>query len=93
MILANEMNKPMVILGVILVIAGIGAAAYFGFGTRLRDYGSYGIAIVGVLIAIGGVMMKPGGTTPKGQFKCAKCGMTFSSQAALDQHSKDKHGL
>ncbi len=87
------MNKPMIILGVILVIAGIGAAAYLGFAMRRLVYGSYGIAIIGVLIALGGVMIRPAGTAAKSQFKCAKCGMTFSSQSALDQHAKDKHGM
>ncbi len=92
-LLRSKMNKALIILGVVLVIAGIGVAAFYGFTARTRVYGGYGIAIVGVLIAIGGAMMKAPGAAAAGQFACAKCGMKFASQAALDQHTKDKHGM
>jgi uncharacterized C2H2 Zn-finger protein len=38
-------------------------------------------------------MMGQAGSKTTNQFKCDKCGMTFGSQGALDQHSKDKHGM
>ena len=56
------MNKNLLILGIILIVAGAAGATYFisqNEGTRLRTYGLEGIAVVGVLLAIGGVMMKP----------------------------------
>ena len=89
------MKKYVVILGIVVLIAGIAGAAYYGFAARRLVYGSYGIAAIGVIIAALGALMKTttvGGTT-KDEFKCAKCGATFGSQAALDQHTKDKHGM
>lgn len=87
------MNKAILILGIVILAAGLAIAGYYNFAPRTRVYGSYGIAIVGVLIAIGGAMMKTSGTTATAQFACAKCGIKFSSQTALDQHTKDKHGM
>lgn len=89
------MKKYIVILGIILLIAGIAGAAYYGFAARRLVYGSYGIAAVGVIVAALGALMKTTavGGTSKSEFKCAKCGASFGSQAALDQHSKDKHGM
>ncbi len=87
------MNRPVLIAGVILIVVGAAVYAYFSSaGHHTIPLGGIGLAVLGVLVAIGGVMMKPAGALPKGQFKCDKCGMIFSSQSALDQHSKDKHG-
>lgn len=90
------MKIIVVIIGVILLIAGIGGAAYYGFVPRTRVYGAIGVAVVGIIIAGLGVMTKTvpaGDAATTGQFKCAKCGATFGSQSALDQHTKDKHGM
>lgn len=87
------MNRVILILGVIILIVGIAGAGYYGFATRTRVYVAYGVAIFGVLIAIGGAMMATPGAGVKGQFACAKCGAAFGSQSALDQHTKDKHGM
>ena len=90
------MNKNLLVLGIILIVAGAAGAAYFisqNEGTRLRTYGLEGIAVVGVLFAIGGVMMKPKTTNAIQQFNCSKCGATFSSDMALKSHIKDKHGM
>ena len=83
------------ILGVILLIAGIGGAAYYGFVPRTRVYGAIGVAIVGVIVAALGAMTKTTGVgaTSTGQFACATCGAKFGSEAALNQHTKDKHGM
>ena len=84
-----------VILGVILLIAGIGGAAFYGFAPRRLVYGAYGVAVIGIIItALGGLMKTTStGATTTGQFTCAKCGAKFGSEAALNQHTKDKHGM
>jgi hypothetical protein len=89
------MKMYIVILGVILLIAGIGGAAYYGFVPRTRVYGAIGVAVVGIIIVALGAMMKTTtvGATATGQFTCAKCGAKFASEAALNQHTKDKHGM
>ena len=90
------MNKNLLILGIILIVAGAAAAGYFisiGESGRTRTYGSEGVAILGVLLAIGGFMMKPRTTTATQQFSCSKCGATFGSDMALKSHMKDKHGM
>lgn len=91
------MKMPIVILGVIVLVAGIGTWGYlYPMNTHHTiQLGGIGLAVVGAILAAAGVMMKTVsvGGTPTGQFKCAKCGATFGSQAALDQHSKDKHGM
>jgi hypothetical protein len=89
------MKMYIVILGVILLIAGIGGAAFYGFAARRLVYGAYGIAALGVVIAALGALMKTtsSSTTTTGQFACAKCGAKFGSEAALNQHTKDKHGM
>ncbi len=87
------MRKAIVILGVLILIAGIGIAAYYGFVMRNRVYGGYGLVVVGVIIAIGGAMMGPSTVMKTGQFTCEKCGAQFGSQVALDQHSRDKHPM
>lgn len=85
----------MVILGVILLAAGLGGAAFYGFVPRTRVYGAIGVAIVGIIVLALGAMTKTtsAGATTAGQFTCAKCGAKFSSDAALSQHTKDKHGM
>jgi hypothetical protein len=89
------MKMYIVILGVILLIAGIAGAAYYGFVPRTRVYGAIGVAVVGIIIVALGVMTKTTsvGATTTGQFTCAKCGAKFGSEAALNQHTKDKHGM
>jgi len=91
----RKMKMYIVILGIILLIAGIGGAAYYGFVPRTRVYGAIGVAVVGIVIAALGAMMKTTSVsaTTTGQFTCAKCGAKFSSEAALNQHTKDKHGM
>jgi hypothetical protein len=93
------MNRPFLVIGIILLALGI-AAFYVTSQTNLiggRTHSTYplagiGLAVLGALILVGGAMMNRPGAKTAEQFKCAKCGMTFGSQAALDQHSKDKHG-
>ena len=90
------MNKNLLILGIILIVAGAAGAGYFfsqNEGTRLRTYGLEGIAVLGVLLVIGGVMMKPKTMNATTQFTCSKCGATFNSDLALKSHMKDKHGM
>lgn len=93
------MNKGLLIIGVVLLIAGGAAAGYFisiGETTRLRTYGSEGVAVLGVILAVAGVVMKPRttmATAASSQFKCSQCGATFGSDAALKSHMKDKHGM
>lgn len=84
-----------IILGVLLLIAGIGGAAYYGFAMRRLVYGAYGVAVIGVILAALGALMKTGiaGAAKNSEFTCAKCGAKFGSEAALNQHSKDKHGM
>jgi len=50
---------------------------------------------LGAIIAVGGAMktVSVGATTGAGQFACAKCGAKFGSEAALNQQTKDKHGM
>jgi drug/metabolite transporter (DMT)-like permease len=95
------MNKSVVVLGIILVVVGVSVFSVSYYTTLIQNrthrgiipFGGAGLAVLGALIAAGSVLMKPSGSKVAGQFKCAKCGMTFGSQAALDQHSKDKHGM
>jgi hypothetical protein len=93
--LIEKMKKYIVMLGVILLIAGIGGAAYYGFAARRLVYGAYGVAAIGVVFAALGALMKTTSATTAttGQFACAKCGAKFGSEAALNQHTKDKHGM
>jgi hypothetical protein len=89
------MKMYMVILGVVLLIAGIGGAAFYGFVPRTRVYGAVGVAVVGIIVAALGALMKTTavGATATAQFTCAKCSAKFASEAALNQHTKDKHGM
>lgn len=88
------MRTTILVLGLIILIAGLAVAGYYGFEARLRTYGAIGAAVVGAIIAAGGAMMKPpSATTMTGQFSCAKCGMKFDTEAAMKAHVKDKHGM
>src|SRR2546428_6071244 len=91
----RKMKMYTVILGVILLIAGIGGAAYYGFVPRTRVYGAIGVAVVGIIVAALGAMTKTtsAGASTSGQFTCLKCGAKFGSEASLNQHTKDKHGM
>ncbi len=82
-------------IGILLLIAGIGGAYYYHFAARRLVYGAYEIAAVGVIIAALGALMKTTtvGATSTAQFTCAKCNAKFGSEAALAQHTKDKHGM
>ncbi len=93
------MNKVFLALGVVLLALGI--AVYIvasdtdllgGRTHHIIPLGGIGVAVFGALIAAGGVMMGKSGGAATSQFKCATCGAVFGSQAALDQHSKAKHG-
>lgn len=86
------MRTPILILGVIILIAGLAVAGYYGFEARLRTYGSIGVAVIGFIIAAGGALMKPASAAAmSGQFSCAKCGMKFGTEGAMKAHVKDKH--
>jgi hypothetical protein len=94
------MKRSFLIVGIVLLALGI-AAYIVTSQTRLiggRTHSTYplagiGLAVLGALVAVGGVMMSPSGVKTANQFKCDKCGATFGSQAALDQHTKDKHKM
>src|SRR2546429_4403922 len=94
-----NMKRSFLIVGIILLAIGI--AGYLvtsqtnligGRTHNIYPLAAIGLAVLGALVAVGGVMMSQTGAKTANQFKCDKCGMTFGSQAALDQHSKDKHG-
>ena len=94
------MNRTLLVLGIVLLALGI-AGYYVTSQTSLiggrthstYPFGGIALAVLGALIAVGGVMMGQGGAKTTNQFKCDKCGAAFGSQAALDQHSKDKHKI
>src|SRR5437773_10812965 len=93
------MKRSFVVIGIILLALGI-AAYYITSQTNLsggRTHSTYppggiGLAVLGALIAAGGVMMGEAGAKTAGQLKCSSCGMTSGSQIALEQHSTDRHG-
>ena len=94
------MKRSFLIVGIILLAIGI--AGYLvtsqtnligGRTHNIYPLAAIGLAVLGALVAVGGVMMSQTGAKTANQFKCDKCGMTFGSQAALEQHSKDKHGM
>jgi len=94
------MNKVLLIIGIILLVAGGAGAGYFvsiGEGSRIRAFGSEGAAVLGVILTIAGAMMKAGPATAAGgttsQFKCSQCGASFGSDQAVKSHMKDKHGM
>src|SRR5947208_14096601 len=91
----RRMKMYMVILAVIVLIAGIGGAAYYGFVPRTRVYGAIGVAVVAIVITALRAMMKTTsvGATTTGQVTCAKCGAKFGSAAALHQQTKDTRGI
>ena len=94
-----NVNKSFLVLGVILLVVGVAAYVVAAdtniLGGRTHNIiplGGIGLAVLGALVAVGGAMMGKTGAATAGQFKCTTCGAVFGSQAALDQHSKDKHG-
>ncbi len=86
------MRMPIVILGVILLLAGAAIATFYS-SHHLLPYAGVGLAVLGVIAAAGGAMMKAPRAFIAGQFKCSSCGKTFNSEASLKAHSKDKHGI
>ena len=93
------MNKPFIILGIIVALVGVGGYID-STSTHIILTGTHhtiplaglGITVLGALLAVGGVLMgKPAASTAS-QFKCPTCGAVFNSQKALDQHSSAKHG-
>ena len=93
------MNKSFIILGAIVGILGDGGYVDSTYthiiltGTHHTiPLGSLGVGVLGVLLAVGGVLMGKPNSAPSNQFKCAICGAVFSSQNALDQHTNAKHG-
>lgn len=90
------MRRGIVIIGVVLLVAGFAAGGYFvsvGQAMHLRTYGSLGVGVIGLILAVAGAMMGPTTMAKTGQFTCQECGATFGSQSALDQHSRDKHPI
>jgi uncharacterized protein involved in response to NO len=92
------MNKNFLILGIVFIVLGTvvyAVASYTdllgGRTHHIIPLGGLGVAVLGVLIIVGGVMMGKPGAAAGGQFKCAQCGAVFGSQSALDQHAKAKH--
>ncbi len=95
-----KMKMPILVLGVVVLVAGLGTWGYLYFTNpnihHTLQLGGIGLAVLGAVIAVAGAMMKTvsvGATTGAGQFACAKCGAKFGSEAALTQHTKDKHGM
>ena len=92
------MKMPILVLGVVVLIAGIGTWGYL-YSMNIHhtiQLGDIGLAVFGAIIAVGGAIMKTasvGVTIGIGKFACAKCGAKFGSEAALNQHTKDKHGM
>ena len=92
------MNKTFIILGVIVAIVGIGGYVDATV-THIILTGTHhtiplaglGIAVLGALIAVGGLMMGHTGGVAVEQYKCSQCSAVFGSQSALDQHTKAKH--
>jgi hypothetical protein len=90
------MKMPVLVLGLVAIIAGLGTWGYL-YSMNVHhtiQLGGIGLAVLGAIIALGGVMMKTVrvGAAGGGQFNCAKCNAKFGSEAALNQHTKDKHG-
>ena len=93
------MNKPFIILGIIVALVGIGGYID-STSTHIILTGTHhtiplaglGLTVLGALLAVGGVLMGKPSVSAATEFKCATCGAVFSSQKALDQHSSAKHG-
>lgn len=93
-----EMNRIFVIVGLIIAILGAGGYVDSSY-THIILTGTHhtipllgiGIAVLGALVAVGGVTMGGSPTRTSNEFKCSVCGATFASQGALDQHTKAKH--
>src|SRR5436309_14668190 len=93
----RKMKMPMLVLGVVVLAAGLGTWGYL-YSMNIHhtiQLGGIGLAVFGAIIAVGGTIMKTasvGVTIGTGKFACAKCGAKFGSETALNQHTKDKHG-
>jgi hypothetical protein len=92
------MKMPLLVLGVVVLAAGLGTwgSLYSMNIHHTIQLGGIGLAVLGAIIAVGGAMMKTvsvGDTKGAGHVSCAKCGAKFASEAALNQHTKDKHGM
>jgi len=93
-----EMNKMIMILGVIVAVIGVGGYADATY-THIILTGTHhtiplaglGIAVLGALLAVGGVLMGKPSAAAANQFKCSACGAVFNSQSSLDQHTNAKH--
>src|SRR5207245_9909544 len=92
------MKMPILVLGVVVLVAGLGTWGYL-YSMNIHhtiQLGGIALAVVGAIIAAGGAIMKTvsgGARTGAGQLACAKCGAKFNSAAASNQHSKDPHGM
>jgi C2H2-type zinc finger len=91
------MKTQTVLLGVILLIVGAIAAVILGATDLYQNRthvtltaGGIGLAVIGGIIAALGATSKV--PVVASQFKCSACGATFGSEAALNSHTKDKHG-
>ena len=95
----SDVNKTFIVLGIAVLLVGVAAYVDSSY-THILEKGTHhtipllglGVAVLGALIMVGGVMMCQPGAATSGQFKCAQCGAVFGSQSALDQHTKAKHG-
>lgn len=92
------MNKTLPILGGLLIAAGVAVyvvASYTdllgGRTHHIIPLGGLGLAVLGALVIVGGMMMGKSGGVAVEQFKCTQCGAVFGSQSALDQHTRAKH--
>ncbi len=92
------MNKTLPILGGVLIAAGIAVYVVASFtdllGGRTHHtipLGGLGLAVLGALVIVGGMMMGKSSGVAVEQSKCSQCGAVFGSQSALDQHTKAKH--
>src|SRR2546427_6616402 len=92
------MKPSFVVIGIILV--GLGIAAYYitsqtnligGRTHSTYPLGGIGLAVLGALIAAGGVMMGKAGANTAGPVQWCKSGMTFRAHISLGQHSQRKN--
>src|SRR5256886_15067330 len=94
------MKRSFVVIGIILLALGI-AAYYITSQTNLiggRTHSTYplggiGLAVLGALIAAGGVMMGRAGAKTAGQVEFSQCRMAVGSQGGLDPTSEGKDGM
>ena len=92
------MKTQTVILGIVLLVAGLVVFVIFQFNPgniagrthQIIPAGGIGLAILGGILTLLGATSKL--STQPGQFKCQTCGAVFGSDTALKSHAKDKHG-